>query len=329
MSEELNTETPKEAEIVSRETNDNVEVVEQKPDKPPGYYPVDFDGVPDDKAKAMKERYDYFYKQHKTMERKDSERERALREYREIAAEQSRQINELTNATGQIVDHIEARTIGESEDSIKKAMKDAFEAGDTSKYVDEQSRLIELQTKKATMAKKNSQPNQKTETQQQAYAGYDASKIASDAVSGGEITHDEARIVDGWQSESDQIGQPLRPWAFNPGGGIPQSGSPYDTALKEMASILQNPTYKNLTIDKKLEELDRRMGTKKSGGSQNVMGGSLNSIQKTNTIKLSPEIERYAVRSKFGGSKAKSDADHIAAYRKQMEQVRSVKQRSH
>lgn len=318
-----------ETENVNRETipeSTETQAAEQpKDDKPPGYYPVDFDGVPEDKAKAMRERYDYFYKQHKNMERKEAARERALAEYREIAAQQSRQINDLTSATGQIVDHIEARTIGETEANIKKAMKEAFEAGDTTKYVDEQARLIELQSKKTALAKKNAQPNPKTETQAQAYGGqpYDASQIANDAVSGGEITQQEAQIVDSWQSETDHSGAPLRPWAFNPTGGIPQPGSPYDIALKEMASILQNRQYAHLTMDKKLEELDRRMGTQKTSRGQTVMGGSLTTPSKTNTIRLSPEIERYAVRSKFGGPKAKSDADHIAAYRKQIETVKA------
>lgn len=71
-------------------------------------------------------------------------------------------------------------------------------------------------------------------------------------------------------------------------------------------------------------EVDRIMGTKQNGGGQTVMGGGLNATGKRSTIKLTPAQERIAVKTKFGAKHgAKSDSDYIAAYRKQIDSIKS------
>lgn len=66
------------------------------------------------------------------------------------------------------------------------------------------------------------------------------------------------------------------------------------------------------------------MGVKQNNP-QNVLGGNLTRPQKTNTIKLSPEIERMAILKKFGGPKAKSDAEHVKAYADYMAKYKAKK----
>jgi len=202
--------------------------------------------------------------------------------------------------------------------TLKKAMKEAFESGDTDRFINEQARLNELQLKKEKVSKKE-KPPEKTETQKQAHAGYnDAYALAVESVSEHEITPEQAHYVDAWQNEKDEQGNLKRPWAFNQEGGIPKQGSPMDIAMRELASIMTSPSYEMQPFERQLAELDRRMGLKQSANSQPVMGGNLTRPQKTNTIRLSPDIEKVAIKMKFGGPKAKSDAEHIEAYRKQM-----------
>ena len=75
-----------------------------------------------------------------------------------------------------------------------------------------------------------------------------------------------------------------------------------------------------------LAEVDRRMGIKQNNGGQAVLGGTLTTRGKSSKITLSPQQERIAVKTKFGAKQgAKSDADYIAAYRKQIESVQSSK----
>lgn len=307
------------ADDVSSETNDNAVVEQPKSDKPPGYYPVDLDDVPEEKAKAIKERYDYFYRQHKEMERKDKARENALREYREIAAEQAKQLDDLRNATGQIVDHLETKTIGETESTIKKEMREAFETGDTEKYIDAQTRLIQLETKKANLAKKNAKQPQKTETQRQAYGGYNsADQLAVAAQADGEITPQQLATVNTWQDETDQTGAPLRPWAKN-NSDDPEMPDP-DFIKANLVALRVFKNHPDRSIEENLMEVDKIMGTKKPAGKQTVMGGGFTTPQKTNKISLTPEMQKLAVRTKFGARDgAKTDAEYIEAYRKQLQ----------
>lgn len=315
----MSTETQEVSEVenvsheTTEETNDNQEVQQPINDKPPGYYPVDFDGVPEDKAKAMRERYDYFFKQ-------DKQREKTLREYREIAASQAEQISQLTNGVGQIVNHLETKNFGETETQIRQKMQAAFDSGDNKGYVDAQVELNRLLIKQE--AKPKPQQNQQNNTQRQAYAGaQSAGQLANESVQDGEITPQQASIVNSWQNEADESGQPLRPWAKN---NSPNPNRPNPDFVKANLIALEifeeNP---HRTVEENLMEVDKRMGTKKSAGKQTVMGGSFTTPQKTGRISLSPEMQKMAIRTKFGARDgAKTDAEYLEAYRKQIQTTR-------
>lgn len=287
--------------------------------KPAGYDPVDISDLPEEKQKVLNDRFGYFMRQIREFKTKSDASERSIREWQDNAA---KQIQELTSGVGQIVDHMETRTIGESEDQIKRELKEAFEAGDSVKHADAVTRLAEIQQKKLALQKKEQkQEPQKNPTQEQAHAGYpDAYSIAGEAVANGEIGPEDLDYVGAWQNERDAQGNLVRPWAYSP-TPVPQPGSPMDTAMKEIVSMLQSPYYSKMSFKQILGEVDKRMGVRTMNGSQTVMGGTLTKPQKTNTVKLSPDIEKMAVRMKFGGPNAKSDADHVKAYQEAMKRA--------
>lgn len=294
------------AENVSHETNSEpAQQNQQKEDKPPGYYPVQLDDLPPEKAKAIEDRFSYFYRQVK-------QQEKSLSDFRTIAQQQSERLNELTNGVVRVVDHLQTKATAETESDIRQKMQSAWETGDNKTYLEQQEKLIEIKARAF-------QPKPQNQTQQQAYAGVkSASQLANDAVKSGEISPHENTIVNAWQDETDERGQPLRPWAKtdDPNDPDPDYMKAFVTAKKVFE---QNP---HKSIQENLQEVDRRMGVRKTTSGQQVMGGSLTTPSKNRTIKLSPEIEKLAVRMKFAGPKA-SDAENIAAYKKQIDETRS------
>lgn len=307
-----NEETSEQTENDPRGTSENQP---REKTKTYGTYapPVDLSSLPDDIRSPIESRFAHLSR---LMKKNETNSERQMHEWRELAKMQSDKIAELTNGFGQVVDHLENRNYAETEAQITRNMEDALQSGDTARYVKEHAKFTEIQVKKNTP---KPQPVKKEVQNQPA----NASQIARSALEDGELTQDEVTLVDSWQSEKDESGRLVRPWAFNPEGGPPRVGTPYHAGLIEMNSILSNPAYSDLSWDKKLAELDRRMGVQKSTTRQTVMGGSLTTQKKQNRITLSPELQRMAVRTKFGGSKAKTDAEHIDAYRKQVESYQS------
>lgn len=282
---------------VSRETNS----------KPDGYEPVDLSDLPPEKQKEIENRVNYLYRQVK-------DNSRTVHEYRSLAQQQAQAIDDLMNGMGKVVDHLETRTVDENIAILQQKMNDAFEAGDNKAYIDVQSQLLDLKAQKIAAQNK---PKVQPQKHQQTNRNPTPNEIANNALLDGEISDQDIQILDGWQSEI-QNGSSVRPWA--------QESHPlYPQAYNEMLLVFTNPVFQNLGFDQKLSEIDRRMGVQPRANGQTVMGGRLTSAPKRQKITLSPAAERIAVKTKFGGPKAKSDAEHIEAYRKQIEQVRSAK----
>ena len=138
------------------------------------------------------------------------------------------------------------------------------------------------------------------------------------------LTPEDARFISQWENERSDDGRPLRPWARNY-GTVREPDPDYGHALAETEAVFRSPRFTHLTTEEKMAEVDKRMGVARPGGRQSVMGGGLTGARKSKTIALSPEIERLAIRTKFGGPNAKDDAEHIEAYRKQIEKSRQTK----
>lgn len=259
-----------------------------------------------DPPEKVKERLDFLYGKVKKTEREQGE-------WRRLAADQAAVIEELRQATGQVVNHLTQKSFTDSSAELEDQMMTALQTGDTKSYLTAQNKLIDLKTQQrlaeqqrlTSPVKKQQIPNT-------------ASQIAAQ----GGMDYNEQSTIDAWQGERDEHGSNLRPWAQN-SGSEDNPDPDYIKAVLVARNIFTNDSTAHWTINQKLAEIDKRMGVKKTGGAQNVMGGGLTSKPKTGRITLSPQVEKMAIRTKFGGPKAKSDAEHIEAYRKQIEKVRS------
>lgn len=287
--------------------------------KPAGYDAVD---VRNASPEQIEERLNYLYSQVKTNEREKKEGNRTLTQYRKIAEEQSRQIEELTRSQSMVINHLQDKNIVDNETQLNEIMRQAFERGDNKTYNDAQNRLIEIKVEKKALADKRQvqpQPQRQQNVPQNNYNS--ASDISNRAVESGELSESDARITQAWQDEKDQNGQNLRPWAYD-------THPMFRQALIEGQAVFNNPRFANLPYDQKLAEIDRRMGVEKPNAGQNVIGGGLQSPKKTTKINLTPEVERMVIRTKWGDTKKKqfkSDDERLAAYAKQIATVRNSK----
>lgn len=277
--------------------------------RPAGYYPVPLEGLPDEVRKPVEERFKYLYSQVKT-------NERTLNEFRGIAASQSQKIEELMSGVGSVVDHLQSKNYEDVESTIRAQMEAAHANNDTKSFIELQDKLIEVKAdKKAAEKERKAKPQQP-----QAKQYPTSTEMINGGVRNGEINNDDARVIDAWMNENDEVGNMLRPWAHTQNM---QNDPKFAAAMAEAQAVFANPRF--TTTEQRLAEVDRRMGLTRSNGNQTVMGGQLTNRPKNTKITLTPNQERIAVRTKFGGPKAKSDADHIAAYRAQIDKVNLAK----
>lgn len=257
-----------------------------------------------DSPDKIKARLDFLYG-------KDKKNERILQGYRAIAAEQARTIEELRGGFGQVVNHITQKNFQDIEANLERDMIAALQKGDTDTYVSAQAKLIDLKADQK-LAARQIQPKQQPQQRQPS----SASQMAVN------MPYEEQSMVNAWQDEQDERGSPVRPWAANSGSDADPDPD-YVKAVLTARNVFTNPATAHLTLNQKLAEVDKRMGVKKTERGQTVMGGGLTNKPKTGRITLTPEIEKFAIRSKFGGPKLKTDAERIDAYRKQIEKSRS------
>lgn len=266
--------------------------------KPAGYDPVDPETA---NPKEVKDRLDYLYRQVKHSDRDKREMQNLLRD-------QSRVIDELSRNQQAVVTHLTEKSFSDSKEQLKVAMQEAWKKGDNAAYIDAQNRLMDIQVEERVAAKTQRQQPQQP---QNVEMPRDASEMANRAVQSGELSEDEYRTTASWQEEKDESGNLYRPWAFS-------TNPNYQAALFETRSVMANPRFNNLSYAEKLAEVDRRMGIAKRTASQAVMGGNLTKTGKSTKIELTPKQRDIALRTQYAG-KGKSEADHLDAYRKQVD----------
>lgn len=253
-----------------------------------------------------------------------------IQERDDILRQQSEIIAELQSGMGKVVDHLHTKSIADEEANARQLLREAHTTGDTEAFITANERLAEIKARKIAM---QNQPRPKQEQAQQKQPSYrSASEMADDAVNDGDIDPIMGQTVKAWQAETDERGQPLRPWAVSRAqqGQDPTTDARYRRAVTIAAEIFDddpesgNP-FAGRSVSDKLAEVDRRMGITRNQGGQNVMaGGQLTNTRKSSKITLTPEAQKIALRYKFAGPKG-SDADHLEAYRKQIEKVNSRK----
>lgn len=276
----------------SNETPVQQENTEQE-GKPAGFDRVEF--TPEQKA-----RVDRLYGNMKRYE-SDSKEQRELNQ---------RLVNELTaiqQGQQQIVSHIQGNDYQEAESRYDAERDAAWNKGDLKAFNAANDKIHEIKTKRL-LAQQQPKPIQ----QQQPQRDNSGDRIVNRAIDQGEINSVDANIARSWMAETDATGNLKRPWTQ---GNDPRN---YAAALEGQA-VFNSPNWSDKPIADKLREVDRRMGlqTQQQTTGQNVLGaGNLTMGKQNNNIKLPPEIEKIAVRTKFGGPKAKSDQDHIEAWKK-------------
>jgi hypothetical protein len=292
----------------------------QKADKPAGYHPVDLSNLPEDVRKPIEERFRYMYGQIKGNERK-------VKEVFSIADQQAQKIEELMSGVGQVVDHLQNKSLDDLESQAKSQLRAAHESGDIDGFITANDRLSEIKAKKLLAAERAK--SQKTERPKQTNQYRSASEIASSAEMDGELSSDDGRAISAWQSETDSSGATLRPWAHSRNPENPTADPLYRRALIESAAVFDEASpWASKTTAEKLAEIDRRMGLTRNSGSQSVMGGNmggqLTTQRKSAKLTLTPEQEKIAIRMNVGAkhsSKPRSDAEKIQAYLDQMKKV--------
>jgi len=193
-----------------------------KAEEPPPAAERDEDGtdwvdIDDPKLKA---RFNRLYRHTKEAN------ERAEKTERQIAllAEQNRK---LQTALEGVVGGIKDKAVKDEVATLKREAKEALATGDTDAFMNVNERLLEI--------KQEIKP--KPEQQAPAQAA---------------VTPTEMQVLQSWQSQQDDDGQPIRPWA--------RPGHPEFAATQDMVRrIIAEPGMDDAPIREVLREVDRRM----------------------------------------------------------------------
>lgn len=286
------TPTVTETSVDNSVAQETTQTTESSDGKPTGFDRVEF--TPEQQA-----RIDRIYGNMKRYET-DSKEQRELNQ---------RLVNELTSIQQhqqQIVSHIQGNDYQEAETKLAEDREAAWNKGDLKAFNAANDKLHEVKTQRLLAQREAKNPKPQTQPQRD----NSGERIVNRAIDQGEINPVDANIARSWMAETDPTGNLKRPWT--------QANDPrnYAAALEGQA-VFNSPAWADKSIADKLREVDRRMGLQQQNSGQNVLGaGNLTRPKQNNTIQLAPEIEKVAIRTKFGGPKAKSDQDHIEAWKK-------------
>lgn len=262
--------------------------------QPEGFEPVEFN-------QEQLARVNRIYGNMKRYESKFKEQSEA----NQILAER---LAELQNNQTQVVQHLQDTNFQDAELRLSQERTEAWNAGDVTRFNAANDKIAEIKAQKIAqdILQKNQPKQQQAPRQQMGVSGED---VVQRAVQNGDILAEDANVYKAWASETDAYGNLKRPW-------VNASDVRNQAATSEGKVVFSNPTFANKPFAEKLREIDRRMGmTQQQGNNQSVLpGGNLTPARKANTVKLSPDIERVAVMTKFAGP-GKTDDEHKEAYR--------------
>lgn len=263
--------------------------------KPTGFDPVEF--TPEQKA-----RVDRIYgnmKRYETAAKKVPELEQA----NQVLAEQLRILNETQ---GKVINHLQISDFQDAEQQLKTQRQKAWTDGNSALYDEANDKLRDLSVRRAmTEMQTQQRPQQIPQPQMRAVNG---EAVIDLAVKQGAVTNEEATAYRAWMAESDETGSPKRPW-------ISEHDPRNMAAASEGRAVFNNPAYANMSFAQKLQEIDRRMGVRMQQGQNVLPNGNLTAPRKNSNVKLTDYEAKIAIKTKFGGPKAKSEADHTEAYR--------------
>lgn len=283
-----NPESVTPATVVSNPPSEPV----QNNEKPAGWDMVEIPA-------EIKPRFDRIYG---NMKRYENE----TKELRDINQRLLSTVNQLEQNQSKIVDHIQGKDFETAESQLMQQRKEALAKGDLDTFEALSDKITDIKLEKK-LAKNAPRPVQQ-QLQQQINVSQEA--MVETLVNKGVFTQDDAQIYRSWVGEADESGMAKRDW-LNPKHPLNIA------AAREGQAVFTNPAFINKPVADKLNEIDRRMGLMQPNTSQqNVLpSGNLTRGTPKSKVQLSPYQEKVAVMTKFGGSKAKTEADHIEAYR--------------
>lgn len=271
------------------------EVQQEKPEtneKPAGFDKVEF--TPEQQA-----RVDRLYG---NMKRYETD----ARELREINSKLIETVSQVQQEQSKVVNHLQIKDYESAENKLKEEARQAYAKGDVDVWMSSTQKIAEIAAKKSIA---EFTPRQQPQSQQQPrpVSPEDAINLAQQK---GDVSSEEANIYRAWVNETDPQGNLKRPW-INP------QDVRNTTAAFEGRAVFSNPSFQNKPFAERLREIDRRMGmvANVQGGNSVLPAGNLTRGNNTNKVAVSDYEARVAIRTKFGGSKAKSDDDHVEAWR--------------
>lgn len=289
------TSTPAEGNT-SQDSNQSVETNGHDTGTPPdGFNRVDFS--PEQQA-----RIDRLYG---NMKRYEGD----AKELREINQQLINTVQQLHQGQSQIVSHLQSSDFQEAESKLRSDRDTAWQKGDMNAYNTASDKLNDIKIQKNINQEKiKAQPVRQPVQPQNG-------RIVNPSLEQRPLSEAEANIARSWMSETDTTGNLKRSWT---NANDPKN---YAAALEGQA-VFNSPQWADKPIADKLREIDRRMGTQttQATGGQNVLpAGNLTRGSKPNNIgnvKLDSDIEKLAIKTKFGGPKAKTDQDHVDAWKR-------------
>lgn len=271
------------------------------PARPEGFDPVDVKTATPEQIEA---RINRLYGNLK----KNEKEAREARQANEILIQR---FQELQQGQQQIVQHIQTNDYQETENTLRQQMRAAWDRGDVDGYHATNEKLLDIKAEKAAQAKipKQQKPIETNNLQQN--RAISATEALEMSVASGETPPDKANILRAYFGEADPYGNLKRPWV-----NVSDVRNSQASKIGAVVFDPEHPVFSQMTFKQQLAEMDRQMGVANTQPQSNSVlpAGNLTGMRKTSTVKLSPQEETIAVRTKFGGPKAKSDADHKAAY---------------
>lgn len=178
---------------------------------------ADWVDIDDPKLKA---RFNRLYRHTKEANERAEKTERQI----SLLAEQNRK---LQSALESVVGGIKDKAIKEEVSTLKKEAKEALATGDTDAFMNVNERLLEIKQE----VKAAPEPTQQPQAQ---------------------ITPTEMQVLQSWQSQKDDDGEPTRPWAL--------PNHPEFAATQDMVRrVIGEPGMGDASLREVLREVDRRM----------------------------------------------------------------------
>lgn len=302
------------ANVETPQNNEQSSESSQPTQQTNGYDRVDFNKLSPELRQEFEPRFNRVYGQMKAQDRKLSEAHDVLRQQSEVIAQ-------LQQGVGRVVEHINTQDFAASEEAARVEADRAFQKGDSKAYLAAMEKVTEVKAQKIfdlRMRQQQQQNQQRQPAQPQRQQANSAVDMANRAIQQGILSSGDESAFQAWQDEKDNNGNPIRPWAKRE-----TAGESFDGVLLRAAGVFADPRFKNMSIEQRLGEVDRIMNVSRETPQQNVMGANLTTKGKTNTVKVSADMEKVLLRTAPRGSKASKNHDPIAWYRDQVQKARN------